>query len=85
MSNKLSIAPFNFDTELVARCDTLPEDALHSVCFNSMRHAEVWRLKKSVIQNWKWIASVKRKESAEKQTRGLRPRKRFTLPAKLLK
>ena len=41
MSNNLSIAPFNFDTELVARCDTLPEDALHSVSFNSMRHAEV--------------------------------------------
>ena len=31
----------------------------------------------------KRIASVKRKKSAEKQTRGLGPRKRFTFPAKL--
>ena len=31
----------------------------------------------------KRIASVKKKKSAEKQTRGLGPRERFTIPAKL--
>ena len=40
MGNNLSKAPLNFDTCLVAKCDALPEDTLHSVSFNAMRRAE---------------------------------------------
>ena len=47
-----------------------------------MPKCEDWRRVSFKIENW-GIASVKRKKSAEKQTRGLGPRERFTLPAKL--
>ena len=53
MPNNLSIAPLDFDTWPVARCDAFPEDALLSVSYNAVKRAEVWRLKKSFIQNWK--------------------------------
>ena len=49
-----------------------------------MPRSEDWRRVSFKIENW-GIASVKRKKSAEKQTRELGPRKRFTLPAKLSK
>ena len=47
-----------------------------------MPKCEDWRRVSFKIENW-GIASVKRKKSAEKQTRELGPRERFTLPAKL--
>ena len=53
MPNNLSIAPMDFDTGPVARCDALPKGALLSVSFNAMRRTEVWKLKKSFIQNLK--------------------------------
>ena len=53
MPNDLSIAPLDFDTWPAARCDAFPEDALLSVSFDAVKRAEVWRLKKSFIQNWK--------------------------------
>ena len=53
MSNNLSIAPLDFDTWPVAKCDELPEGALLSVSFNAMWRAQVWRLKESFIENWK--------------------------------
>ena len=81
MPNNLSIAPLVFDTWPVARCDALPEGALPSVKCNVACQS----VKTEGEFHWKpkRIASVKRKKSAEKQTRGLGPRERFTLPAKL--
>ena len=82
MPNDLSIAPLDFDTWPVARCDAFPEDALLNVSFNAVKRAKI---EEEFYSKLKRIASVKWKKLAEKQTRGLAAKKTFYSPGKIVR
>ena len=79
MPNDLSIAPLDFDTWPVARCDVFPEDALRSEVRRSMK------IEEEFYSTLKRIASVRWKKLAEKQTRGLEAKKTFYSPGKIVR
>ena len=87
MRNNLSIDPLNFDTWLVARCDALPEDELHS----AMRRAEalcaeVWRLKKnSILFKIEKNCFCKEKEIGRKTNQRIRAKETFYSPCKIVR